>query len=527
MTIAANGSTWFSATRLRHSTSRSLRATQPGTCATLAALGRAVDARRAHRRPGRRRPRRCGWPARRPARARGWPRSTVAPDAAAARSVASSSSRPAASRPACGSSSSHSAGPPGDQAGQRGAPLLAGGEPAHGQRRRGGRSARGAPCAASTSPAVAPTVAPPEAHVLGAPSGPGRARCGGRAGRPAAHLRRDRWPGRDRARRPAPAGQRQQPGAHPQQRRLAGAVGAPQQHDLALPDASTCTGQRREAAEHGDGVVELDDTGASIAGRRYRRRPGRADRTSPAAGTVAARADPIGSRERHRRRRRVARAGTDPPRATRLALGRRHHRQGADRHRPPDVRLRRLPAVGHGHRVRPGPGPSSTPSSRTAGRRRPSTTDADGHHARHDRPDDPVVAPRRPTPTVRRRRRPRRPRPRPVPASSAGDAVARIEIPSIGARRQGRRRASRRPTSSAAPATTPTRRCPGSSATPRSPVTARPTASRSADLDRVAVGDEIIVTTVKGRFVYRMTAARSSPVGVGGRRHDRPDAWPR
>ena len=161
----------------------------------------------------------------------------------------------------------------------------------------------------------------------------------------------------------AAAGQREQPGADPQQRRLAGAVGSAQQDDLAEPDAEA---SRRRAP------------GTSRA--RRRRRPAR--RRSPAVdpspgdatGTVTTR---DGSRRRRRRARRDARVvgdrGPAPPRAApgrqaqvslgpsapaaRLALGGRHARQGPHRDRAADVRLRRLPAVGHRARVRPGPEP--------------------------------------------------------------------------------------------------------------------------------------------------------------------------
>ena len=48
-------------------------------------------------------------------------------------------------------------------------------------------------------------------------------------------------------------------GAEPQQRGLAGAVRAPQQHDLALLDPQRGSGERRELSEHGDRVIELHD----------------------------------------------------------------------------------------------------------------------------------------------------------------------------------------------------------------------------------------------------------------------------
>ena len=86
----------------------------------------------------------------------------------------------------------------------------------------------------------------------------------------AADLRRDRSARSQPSTVPRAAGERQQAGAHAQQRRLAGAVGPAQQHDLAGCDGQRHAGQRREPAEHGDDAVELDDGRAASIHRRRR-----------------------------------------------------------------------------------------------------------------------------------------------------------------------------------------------------------------------------------------------------------------
>ena len=53
-------------------------------------------------------------------------------------------------------------------------------------------------------------------------------------------------------------GERDEPGAQPQQRRLAGAVRAAQPHDLAAIDGQRDAGDGGKATEHGDGTVEVD-----------------------------------------------------------------------------------------------------------------------------------------------------------------------------------------------------------------------------------------------------------------------------
>ena len=149
-------------------------------------------------------------------------------------------------------------GPAGHQAGQGGAPLLAGREPAdrqHGE--PAGRPSRS--IAAATSASCRPDRRAPEADVLGdgevevepvavAEQADAPAH-GGAVGRQVAAEHR-----------PGPAGERDQPGAHPQQRRLAGAVRARgAARSRRRPRVSVDAGQRREPAEHGHGVVEVDD----------------------------------------------------------------------------------------------------------------------------------------------------------------------------------------------------------------------------------------------------------------------------
>ena len=136
--------------------------------------------------------------ARDPARSSSWLATmTVAPDAAAWRSVASSSSRPAASSPAWGSSSSHSWARRATQAGQRGAPLLAGRQAAHRQR---GEPAGEAEAVHGGGDLVVRGAdgGAPEARRSRPPRGRGRARCGGRAGRPGGARHPGRASGRSR-----------------------------------------------------------------------------------------------------------------------------------------------------------------------------------------------------------------------------------------------------------------------------------------------------------------------------------------
>ena len=73
--------------------------------------------------------------------------------------------------------------------------------------------------------------------------------------------------------RPVAAFDRQQSGAQAQQARLAGAIGAAEQHDFATVDAKRGACEHREAAEHGDDLVERDGwlVGSSlVVGSRHR-----------------------------------------------------------------------------------------------------------------------------------------------------------------------------------------------------------------------------------------------------------------
>ena len=406
MTITANGRTWLKATRLRHSTRRSLPATS-----------RAVRSRRrltapaAHREPKTVLTR---WPADDDVDAAGRQRSgplelvagddTVAPDEAAWRSVTSSSSRPAASSPAWGSSSSHSWA----RRATRHARAVRRCWPA--DRRRTGRSARRPDTsrrsiAAATSASLAPTVAPQKrtfsAH------GEVEVQPVAMAEQPdaAAHRGAVACRGRTRARRRGrgPAG--------PARRRRAAASSCRRRSGRGA--ARSRRGRRGGSRRRAPGTSRA----------RRRRRPAR--RRSPAVdpspgdatGTVTPR---DGNRRRRRRARRdapVGDRGVAPPRAApgrqaqhplgpaapapRLAVGRRHARQGAHRDRAADVRLRRLPAVGHRARVRPGPEP---PRRRVRAPRSPPRRRRRRHLRRPSR---------RPRRRSRRRpRRRRRPRPR-------------------------------------------------------------------------------------------------------------------
>ena len=192
-----------------------------------------------------------------------------------------------------------------------------------------------------------------------------------------------------------------------------------------------------------------------------------------------------------------------PAAAPRLALGRRHARQGPHRHRAVDVRLRRLPAVGHRARVRPGPGPprrrvrascwpaapATTSTTTTTTRRRPT-------------PDDPVVDD---APTDDRRRRSRaddgtgRPAIDRCRRSPRATSMAPHRDPLDRARRQGRVRACSRPTSRTGPATTRTRPMPGQLG--NSAIAGHRTTYGAAVLPTSTSstpGDEIVVTTVHG-----------------------------
>jgi len=61
-------------------------------------------------------------------------------------------------------------------------------------------------------------------------------------------------------------GHRQQTGAQPQQARLAGPVGAPQQDDLTPGDVEGDACQRRETTEHRHRVHQVDDDVGRLGG---------------------------------------------------------------------------------------------------------------------------------------------------------------------------------------------------------------------------------------------------------------------
>ena len=217
-----------------------------------------------------------------------------------------------------------------------------------------------------------------------------------------------------------------------------------------------------------------------------------------------------------------------PARAARLALLRRRARQDPDRHRAADVRLRRLPAVGHRHRDRPCAEQAREPVRAARRRRRETSTSApttrradDDAHASPCRRSTPDVEPGdhdepSPTATSLASRRPRsRPSPRHRSTRTSRRSSAARRSPSSRSPRSARSaativrraRACRTTTSRRARVTTPTRRCPASSATPRSPATARPSAHPFRHIDQLAPGDQIIVTMFTGdRFVYEVAS---------------------
>ena len=220
-----------------------------------------------------------------------------------------------------------------------------------------------------------------------------------------------------------------------------------------------------------------------------------------------------------------------PAGPARLALLRRQPRQGPDRDRSADVRVRRLPAVGHRHRDRTGPEPprervratrlqsgaqgdvdadASAVGERRfdrdrAGRRidrcrrhRPSRSTPARHHRRRRDPGDTwrsrSISPTRPSNRIR------------SATVRRGDPLAPARDPARSAATTSSCPASGSTTSRTAPGTTPTPHCRASSATRRSPATARPTARRSSTSTSSSPGDELIVTMINGdRFVYEVT----------------------
>ena len=305
-TSRAKGSTWFVATRLRASMRRSLPATSRRVLSTArrprarspappgaavrpsgrARVGTAVAATAGGGPDSKTRPPSTAtarW-ARPAARSRSWDATTtVAPAAAAVRSSSSIRSRPSASRPAWGSSSSHSSGRratsaaravrrrwPAERRADRGAGEAAG-QTEPGQRgvdlRRAG--AHGATPEADVlrdgQVLVEAVVVAEQAH-----AGPDGAAVGGQVDAEDGGL--------------APA-DRQEPRAQLQERGLARAVRSLQEDDLAPRDLEAGARQGREAAEHHDGVAEVDH-------RFHRPRPtvlsGRAARQCRLARTTIA-----------------------------------------------------------------------------------------------------------------------------------------------------------------------------------------------------------------------------------------------
>ena len=327
-------------------------------------------------------------------------------------------------------------GPPGDEAGQRGAPLLAGREAAHRRARRAGRRGRGGPCAASISASVAPDRGAPEADVLGDGEVEVEPVAVAEQADPRGAPRRGRRPGRSRAPCPRPgpaAAARRRPAAASSCRRRSGPrsstisprvdrAGRRRPAPGTLPSTATASSQLDDAAavdpSPGDATGAAPSTAPGVpADGRVRRRP---------VGTV--------------RRRAVVAVGS-PAAAPRLALGRRHDRQGAHRHRAADVRLRRLPAVGHRARVRPGAGPA---------RRRVRASCSPRDRRRRRRPPTPPTTVDRdrrpPTPTTLRRTvattTTAAAAAEPVPAFADGDVDRPHRDPVHRPRRQGRRPAS-------------------------------------------------------------------------------------
>ena len=160
--------------------------------------------------------------------------------------------------------------PPGDQARERRPAALAGRQPSRPARRRADRARSIRSSAASISALDAPTVDPQKRTFsatvrsayspLACPSSPTRARTASRCVAQVA--------AGDTS---LAACERQQPGAQPQQRRLAGAVRTAEQDDLASVHGEVGAGERGERTEDDDGVAQLDDDlVALVHGRRSR-----------------------------------------------------------------------------------------------------------------------------------------------------------------------------------------------------------------------------------------------------------------
>ena len=251
-----------------------------------------------------------------------------------------------------------------------------------------------------------------------------------------------RWPSRPTRRRSAPRSvARSQPstvpaprasGSSPAHTRSSVVLPAPfgpaQEDDLAELDLQADPGKGGERAEHHDGVVQLDDAvprsihrRATLPARRRRRARG------PPAGSGGDRFGTVTARV-------LVEVGS-PAATPRLALGRRRDRQGAHRRRVADVRVRRLPAVGDGPRVRPGAGPARRRAQPDDGdHRRGAAVEPRGHlcadrpvvddagaHVRPRPRSPPRTAPATTSSTTTSTSRPRRrpwPRRRPSPRST-------------------------------------------------------------------------------------------------------------
>ena len=218
-----------------------------------------------------------------------------------------------------------------------------------------------------------------------------------------------------------------------------------------------------------------------------------------------------------------------PRRAARLAMVGRRRRQDADRHRPADVRLRRLPAVGHRHRDRPRPEPAGERVRGAAG----GTPPAPHHRSVDDRPRRPHrrSTARSGSTTPPDRPGHRRSEPAPVAACrpiAEGDPIARIEIA-----------ADRASTRSWSPGVSPADLKKGPGHYPETPLPGQLGNSAIAghrttygqpfyDIDELDAGDEIVVTTLAGPLRLPGDGQQIvSPERLPGHRHDRSDASPR
>ena len=271
-----------------------------------------------------------------------------------------------------------------------------------------------------------------------------------------------------------PGMQRHEPGQHPKQRRFPGAVAAGEQ---APPRRLGHRDRHRPGPGTGRG-----DTRPIGDGRRaaQRLREGKCPRVY---GRASATVEP---------RPMVHQPPTDPLlgsvvlRRTAAAIGRTAHHGG--RPHPP---LRGVSALGHRdlHRAAAGHGSgSSSPASSTSRRRRPPRDDQPVlDHDHHDTP--------------RRRTAP-----------AAGDAVAQIRIPKIGARQHRGQRRRPRTTSGRVPATIPRRRCRARQGNAAIAGHRTTYGAPFGNLDQLSSGDEIILRTAAGILhVPRLQPARRGP----------------